>query len=153
MKQIWHFCIGSVWTMNTIAMWHHASSIIVKCCDDRGRPGLSTLSRAYTEYSFFATPPPHLPREYFENVDFETPSQNRNAQSGTINDISYAVYGRKNNDNSGQPLSGLALKTHTHVVSMRECHTNLWSNTKHLRHLSSCSPVTGVMAVNVITSS
>ena len=44
----------------------------------RGRPELSTLSREYTEYSFLG-PPPSLPKAYFENVDFETPSQNGNA--------------------------------------------------------------------------
>ena len=46
----------------------------------RGRPEVSTLS--YTEYHFLWPPPsvpPSLPKDYFKNVDSETPSQNRNA--------------------------------------------------------------------------
>ena len=41
------------------------------------RPELLTSSRAYTEYSFFVIPS-SLPKEHIQNVDFETPSQNRN---------------------------------------------------------------------------
>ena len=45
----------------------------------RGRRELSTLSGEYADYFFLWSLIPSLPEEYFENVDFETPSQDRNA--------------------------------------------------------------------------
>ena len=43
-----------------------------------GRPELLTLLRAYTKYYFLCDLLPQ-PKEYFENVDFQTHSQTRNA--------------------------------------------------------------------------
>ena len=50
----------------------HADSTSLDC-SARDRPELSTSSRAYPGYSF-EWPSPSLPKEYFENVDLDTPS-------------------------------------------------------------------------------
>ena len=59
----------------------------------------------------FSDPPPSsLTEEYFENVDFETPSQNRTPPDDIFKKCTvalepflpaYAVFARENDDNSG----------------------------------------------------
>ena len=58
--------------------WNGSGTVLVSnlWCEHglRGHPEMSTLSRVYTEHSFLLP----IPKDYFENVDFETPFQNHN---------------------------------------------------------------------------